>query len=113
MEADPALPAGVEPLAAHVEGPAELTRRLRQVGVVDVADGERLQRLLKPGQRLVSGEGDLWRWDGFVAAAQVSTAAASQAWPSAAGSARWRARRPRRAARPRRRVPLPTTPPSA
>ena len=29
-------------------------------------------------------------------------------WPSAAGSARWRARRPRRAARPRRRVPLPS-----
>ncbi len=78
MEADPALPAGVEPLAAHVEGPAELTRRLRQVGVVDVAEGERLQRLLKPGQRLVSGEGHLWRWDGFVAAAQVSTAAASR-----------------------------------
>ena len=77
-EPDPALPAGVEPLVAHVTGPPELTRRLRQIGVVAVADGERLQRLLKPGQRLVSGEGHLWRWDGFVAAAQVSTAAASR-----------------------------------
>ena len=77
-EPDPALPAGVEPLVAHVAGPPELTRRLRQIGVVDAADGARLQRLLKPGQRLVSGEGHLWRWDGFVAAAQVSTAAASR-----------------------------------
>src|SRR5207342_1053897 len=48
------------------------------IGVIAVADGERAQRLLKPGQRLVSGEGHLWRWDGFVAAAQVSTAAASR-----------------------------------
>ena len=73
---DPALPAGVEPLLAHVAGPPELERRLEQIGVVPPADGERLQRLLKPGQRLVSVEGHLWRWDGFVAAAQVSTAAA-------------------------------------
>ena len=33
-EPDPALPAGVEPLVAHVAGPPELTRRLRQIGVV-------------------------------------------------------------------------------
>ena len=31
---------------------------------------------LKPGQRLVSLEGDLWRWDGFVSAAEAPTAAA-------------------------------------
>ena len=31
---------------------------------------------LKPGQRLVSREGDLWRWDGFAAAANAPTAAA-------------------------------------
>ena len=77
-EADPALPAGVEPLVAHVEGPPELTRRLRQIGVVAAADGTRLQRTLRPGQRLVSTEGHLWRWDGFVAAAEVSTAAATR-----------------------------------
>ena len=40
------------------------------------ADGKRLARELKPGQRLVSLEGDLWRWDGFVAAAEAPTAAA-------------------------------------
>ncbi len=32
--------------------------------------------MLKPGQRLVSHEGDLWRWDGFVVAAHAPTGAA-------------------------------------
>jgi chromosome segregation protein len=77
-ETDPSFPKAIEPLAAHVMGPAELTRRLRQVGVVAQADGPRLQRLLKAGQRLVSVEGDLWRWDGFVASAQGAIAAASR-----------------------------------
>ncbi|HKD57185.1 MAG TPA: chromosome segregation SMC family protein, partial [Hyphomicrobiaceae bacterium] len=75
---DAPLPAGVEPLIAHVAGPPELARRLCQIGVVDAAEGPRLQRLLRPGQRLVSCDGQLWRWDGWVAAAQVSTAAASR-----------------------------------
>ncbi len=77
-ETDPPLPAGIAPLAPHVEGPPELTRRMGQIGVVAAADGARLQRALKPGQRLVSTEGHLWRWDGFVAAAQISTAAATR-----------------------------------
>ncbi len=75
---DAPLPAGVEPLIAHVAGPPELTRRLCQIGVVDVTEGPRLQRSLKPGQRLVSCDGHLWRWDGWVATAQVSTAAVSR-----------------------------------
>jgi chromosome segregation protein len=33
---------------------------------------------LKPGQRLVSREGDVWRWDGFVAAAEAPSAAAKR-----------------------------------
>jgi chromosome segregation protein len=33
---------------------------------------------LKPGQRLVSRDGDLWRWDGFTAAADSPTAAAKR-----------------------------------
>ncbi len=73
---DPALPDGVEPLAAHVQAPAELARRLHQIGVIDKADGARLTPLLKPGQRLVSAEGDLWRWDGFAADAHAPTGAA-------------------------------------
>ena len=31
---------------------------------------------MKPGQRLVSLEGDLWRWDGFLSAADAPTPAA-------------------------------------
>jgi chromosome segregation protein len=77
-ESDPALPKAIEPLAARVSGPKELARRLKQIGVVRRADGPRLQQILRPGQRLVSIEGDLWRWDGFVASAQGAVAAASR-----------------------------------
>ncbi len=66
---DPALPDGVEALAAHVTAPPELARRLAQIGVVSRELGAQLVSQLKTGQRLVSPEGDLWRWDGFVAAA--------------------------------------------
>ena len=73
---DPALPEGVEPLTKYVAAPKALGRRLRQVGVIERAAGARLLRLLKPGQRLVSREGDLWRWDGFAVAANAPTGAA-------------------------------------
>ena len=75
-EGDPALPAGVEFLAAHVEAPPELARRLAQIGVVAKERGAELVSQLKTGQRLVSLEGDVWRWDGFVAAAHAPTGAA-------------------------------------
>ena len=73
---DPALPEGVEPLSQRVQAPAELARRLTQIGIVSRADGPALAAALKPGQRLVSPEGDLWRWDGFAAAAHAPTGAA-------------------------------------
>jgi chromosome segregation protein len=73
---DPALPDGVEPLARYVKAPAQLARRLAQIGVVERDAGTRLAAALKTGQRLVSPEGDLWRWDGFVAAAHAPTGAA-------------------------------------
>ena len=38
--------------------------------------GAELVSQLKTGQRLVSPEGDVWRWDGFVAAAHAPTGAA-------------------------------------
>ncbi|WP_187970023.1 chromosome segregation protein SMC [Aquibium microcysteis] len=76
--ADPALPEGAEPLAAHVEAPQALARRLSQIGIVEKADGPRLQPLLAPGQRLVSRDGAVWRWDGFVAGADAPTAAAQR-----------------------------------
>ena len=73
---DPALPPGVEALAKRVTAPAPLARRLNQIGVVLRAEGAALRTLLKPGQRLVSKEGDLWRWDGFTQAAEAPTPAA-------------------------------------
>jgi len=76
IEDDPALPDGVERLADHVEAPPELTRRLRQIGVVDRERGPQLVGQLKTGQRLVSPDGDLWRWDGFIASAHAPTGAA-------------------------------------
>jgi chromosome segregation protein len=73
---DPPLPSGADRLAARVDGPPALARRLAQVGIVARAEGKRLSLMLKPGQRLVSVEGDLWRWDGFVAAADAPNPAA-------------------------------------
>jgi chromosome segregation protein len=76
LAGEPALPAGVKPLIAVVRAPAPLHLRLRQIGLCDRADGTRLQAELKPGQRLVSREGDLWRWDGFAARGDAPSAAA-------------------------------------
>jgi|GEM_PF-1986384 len=72
-----ALPGGAVALGAHVTAPDVLAARLAQTGVVDQADGARLQPSLAPGQRLVSREGDLWRWDGFTTAADDAPSAAA------------------------------------
>ncbi len=74
----PLLPDGAAPLADKVEGPAVLTRRLAQVGVIDDADGERLQAVLQLGQRLVSRGGGLWRWDGLIRKPDGARAAAAR-----------------------------------
>ncbi len=71
------LPDGVAALTNYVTVPEVLARRMSQVGLVDQADGPRLQADLKPGQRLVSSEGDLWRWDGFRAGAEDAPSAAA------------------------------------
>ncbi len=73
---DAPLPEGVASLASLVQAPPALQRRLAQIGVVLRGEGKALRPLLKVGQRLVSKEGDLWRWDGFVAAAEAPTPAA-------------------------------------
>ncbi|SDG39945.1 AAA family ATPase [Pelagibacterium luteolum] len=76
---DPQLPEGVDPLSRFVSGTGLLTRRLDQIGLVeDGASGLRLMAELKPGQRLVSRDGGLWRWDGFIAKADAPTAAAQR-----------------------------------
>ncbi|QDG79089.1 chromosome segregation protein SMC [Labrenzia sp. PHM005] len=77
-DTDSALPIGARPLLEVVSAPEELHRRLSQIGLVSQGDGPRLRSNLKPGQRLVSREGDLWRWDGFVVAANAPTPAAQR-----------------------------------
>ncbi|WP_099825633.1 chromosome segregation protein SMC [Oceaniglobus indicus] len=71
------LPDGVAPLADHVTLPPVLLRRMAQVGIVARDRGAALQPLLRPGQRLVSMEGDLWRWDGLRAGAEDAPSAAA------------------------------------
>jgi chromosome segregation protein len=71
------LPDGVAPLTQFVEAPEVLARRMNQVGLVRREEGAQLQAVLKPGQRLVSLEGDVWRWDGFRAASEDAPSAAA------------------------------------
>jgi chromosome segregation protein len=73
-----ALPQGAVSLAAEVMAPVALARRLAAIGVVDRADGARLQPLLRAGQRLVSREGDLWRWDGLALLAGAAPSATAE-----------------------------------
>jgi chromosome segregation protein len=67
----PSWPEEVTPLAPAVAAPSALAARLAFVGLVARAEGPRLQPLLPPGARLVSREGDLWRWDGFTVKAEA------------------------------------------
>ncbi|MTH96025.1 chromosome segregation protein SMC [Roseibium sp. RKSG952] len=75
---DPVLPGKATCLAELVKAPGALARRLSQIGLVEAADGAVLQKDLCPGQRLVSRQGDLWRWDGFVISADAPTPAAQR-----------------------------------
>ncbi|MGR4862301.1 AAA family ATPase [Caulobacter sp. LARHSG274] len=71
-----AWPEGAQPLAPLIKAPPELAARLAHVAVVARADGDRLAKDLPVGARLVSKEGDLWRWDGFTARADAPKPAA-------------------------------------
>ena len=66
--------ADVPPLSDYVTAPASLQRRLQQVGVCNSQkEGHKLWHQLTIGQRLVSKDGYLWRWDGFVAPPAANT----------------------------------------
>ena len=67
---DPALPAGTSPLAEYVRAPAALARRLAQVAVAESDAGQPLA----VGQRLVTTDGVMRRWDGFVTRGDGATA---------------------------------------
>ena len=69
--ADPPLAEGLERLLDHVEAPKALHRRLAQVGVADADTGQPLA----VGQRLVTRDGVMRRWDGFVSVGGGAAAA--------------------------------------
>ena len=71
LPGDPPIPAGTECLADHVQAPKELLRRLKQVAVADEDKGQPLAI----GQRLVTPDGQMRRWDGFVASGAGAAAA--------------------------------------
>ena len=71
LPSDPVFPAGTACLADHVTAPEELLRRLKQVAVADEDQGQ----VLAVGQRLVTRDGVLRRWDGFVAEGSGAAAA--------------------------------------
>ena len=73
---DAALPQDISPLSAYVQAPDALLRRLKQIGVTDAQTAARLMPDLKPGQRLVTKEGAVYRWDGHITGSEAPSAAA-------------------------------------
>ncbi|KTF70307.1 chromosome segregation protein SMC [Sphingomonas sp. HT-1] len=71
LAGDPAPPADTTPLSQHVTAPAQLARRLAQVLVCEADTGQPLAA----GQRLVTREGVLRRWDGYRARSGGAAAA--------------------------------------
>jgi chromosome segregation protein len=62
----PGHPAGTRPLSDHVRGVPELSGRLAAVGVVGSREeADSVASRLQPGQRVVSPDGYMRRWDGF------------------------------------------------
>jgi len=75
-ETAPPLPDGALPLAQFIKAPAPLQRRLAQIGIIAREHGAALRHKLVQGQRLISVQGDLWRWDGLTIAANTPSPAA-------------------------------------
>ena len=78
MDDTVSLPGDAQPLSNFVQAPQALARRLSHIGVVSRTLGQALQAQLRSGQRLVSREGDVRRWDGFTSAADAPSAAAKR-----------------------------------
>jgi chromosome segregation protein len=80
LDADPAaptLPGGIPSLADFVTGSSALIRRLAQIGVVpDAETGRSLAGALLQGQRLVTRDGAMWRWDGYTVTSEAVPPAA-------------------------------------
>ncbi len=74
----PNLPQAAQSLTRFVKAPEALAARIALIGVVDAKEGAALAKHLPPGARLVSKNGDLWRWDGFVRRADAPQPAAAR-----------------------------------
>ncbi len=72
----PAWPKGVRPLDTLVTVPDALRRRLALVGLIeDHQKARQFQKQLASGQCLVSPDGCLWRWDGYLIETASETSA--------------------------------------
>jgi chromosome segregation protein len=71
------LPSNAKSLAEFVRAPSALSRRLAQIGVVDDIQSINPSSL-SVGQRIVSRDGQLLRWDGFFATAPENNAASER-----------------------------------
>ncbi|WP_339931563.1 chromosome segregation protein SMC [uncultured Brevundimonas sp.] len=72
----PVWPKGVCPLSDHVRAPDQLAARLALCGIAERGQVATLAGDLPTGARLVTVEGDLYRWDGFVTRAEAPRPAA-------------------------------------
>jgi chromosome segregation protein len=73
----PALPPAAQAINQWVKAPPVLSRRLAQIGLVPSrAELDRLAPQLRPGQRLVTPDGAMMRWDGLYSSARAPSAAA-------------------------------------
>ncbi len=68
----------VKLLSEIVEAPTHLKARLGHTAIISQAEGDGAQKQLQPGQRLVSVDGDMWRWDGYTRSAQSLSGAAKR-----------------------------------
>ncbi len=66
-----ARPKTADQLLNFVDGPAQLSARLAMIRVVETDDGSPLE----PGERIVTRNGELRRWDGFMAQDDGATTA--------------------------------------
>ena len=71
-------PAGVDPIGAYVSVPRQLQARTNATGLITdhILSVDAYIAALKPGQRLVTRDGAVYRWDGFIMKAGAPSAAA-------------------------------------
>ncbi len=70
------FPKKIIKLSNYFKGIEEIKNILDSTGIVSSREeGDILQTNLKPGQQLVTKEGDLWRWDGYKHTSEAQTPA--------------------------------------